>query len=268
MEAKKPPSAPPPAPFPGALAPQGAAGGLKTRQRLRATMIGLTAALVVLAAAAVALSLLFVRTFHQKQQLLRELQATHATFRELRDQKDVLMARLVAIQRRPGGPGGGADGVRASAPPEETAASSSAGSPIDAPVDAAQTAPAPTPPGLEVRDFSVTPEPGSRGLQVRFKLINTARSRAPVAGYSFVYLKPGGGDPDRWRVLPGTPLVADKPADVQQGQYFSIAHHISQTFRAEALDAPERYATATVAVFEKSGRVLLQRDFDLDLAPW
>lgn len=235
-------------------------------------MIGLTAALVVLAAAAVALSLLFVRTFHQKQQLLRELQATHATFRELRDQKDVLMARLVAIQRRPGGPGGGADGVRASAPPEETAASSSAGSQIEAPVDAAQTAPAPTtapmPPGLEVQDFSVTPEPGSRGLEVRFKLINTARSRAPVAGYSFVYLKPGGGDPDRWRVLPGTPLVADKPADVRQGQYFSIAHHISQTFRAEALDAPERYATATVAVFEKSGRVLLQRDFDLDLAPW
>lgn len=231
-------------------------------------MICLTAALVVLAAAAVALSLLFVRAFHQKQQLLRELQATHTTFRELRDQKDVLMARLVATQRRPGDLDGGADGAPASAPPEETAASSSAGSQIDAPVDAAQTAPAPTPPGLEVRDFSVTPEPGSRGLEVRFKLINTARSRAPVAGYSFVYLKPGGGDPDRWRVLPGTPLVADKPADVQQGQYFSIAHHISQTFRAEALDAPERYATATVAVFEKSGRVLLQRDFDLDLAPW
>lgn len=231
-------------------------------------MIGLTAALVVLAAAAVALSLLFVRTFHQKQQLLRELQATHATFRELRDQKDVLMARLVAIQSRPGDLAGGADGVRASAPPEETAASSAAGSQIDAPADGAQTAPAPTPPGLEVQDFSVTPEPGSRSLKIRFKLINTARSGPPVAGYSFVYLKPGGDDPERWRVLPNTPLVADKPADVQQGQYFSIAHHIFQTFRAEALDAPEGYATATVAVFEKSGRVLLERDFDLNLAPW
>jgi hypothetical protein len=236
-------------------------------------VIGLTAALVVLAAAAIVLSVLFVRTFHQKQQLLRELQATHATFRDLRDQKDVLMARLVAIQSRQGGLEGGADDARASAPPEKTAASSPATAQTDAPAVAAQTAPAPdtapTPSGLDVRDFSVTPQADSRGLEIRFKLINTGRSGVPVAGYSFVYLKPGGGvDSDRWRVLPDTPLVADKPVDVQQGQYFSIAHHIFQTFRADSVDVPERYATATVAVFEKSGRILVRRDFDLDLAAW
>jgi hypothetical protein len=234
-------------------------------------VIGLTVALVILAAAAVVLSVLFVRTFHQKQQLLRELQATHATFRDLRDQKDVLMARLVAIQSRPGGLDGSAEGARAGAPPEKTTASAPETAPTDAPGVAvpAVPAPAPAPPPLAVRDFSVTPEADSRGLKIRFKLMNTGGSGVPVAGYSFVFLKPGGGvAPDRWRVLPDTPLAADMPADVQQGQYFSIAHHIYQTFRVEGVDAPDRYTTATVAVFEKSGRILVRRDFDLNLAAW
>jgi hypothetical protein len=227
---------------------------------LRLAVLGLTIALVVLATGAVVLSVLFVRTFHQKQQLLGELQAARATFRDLRDQKDVLMARLVAIQGPPAGLEGAADGGRNLPAVEETTASSGETAP------AANTAPAP--PLLEVADFSVRAEPDSHALEIRFKIVNTGSRGGPVAGYSFVFLKPAGAGPELWRVLPAAALVDGKPDDVQQGQYFSIAHHIFQTFRAEAVDSPEGLATATVAVFEKNGRILLRRDFDLDLTAW
>ena len=235
-------------------------------------LLGLTAALVVLATVAVVLSVLFVRTVHQKQQLLGELQAARATFRDLRDQKDVLMAQLVAIQGPRAGIDGVAGGARDLPAAEETAVSSAQTTRADQPAADAQTVPAgvtpPPPPTLEVEDISVRTEADSRGLEIRFKIVNTGKSGGPVDGYSFVYLKPADAGADHWRVLPGAALVDGKPADVQQGQYFSIAHHIFQTFRAEAVEAPERLATATVAVFEKNGRVLLRRDFDLNLTPW
>ncbi len=243
----------PPPPTGGPSAPDGGPGRHPSWRRLRLAVLGLTIVLVVLATGAVVLSVLFVRTFHQKQQLLLELQTARATFRDLRDQKDVLMARLVAIQGLPAGLEGAADGGRDLPAAEET-------------TPAANTVT--SPPLLEVADFSVRSEPDSRALEIRFKIVNTGSSGGPVAGYSFVFLKPAGAGPEHWRVLPAAALVDGKPADAQQGQYFSIAHHIFQTFRAEAVAAPEGLATATVAVFEKNGRILLWRDFDLELTAW
>lgn len=273
MDVTPPPASPPPPPNRWAFAPDEGPNHSPAWRRWRLVLLGLTAALVVLATVAVVLAVLLVRSFHQKQQLLGELQAARVTFRDLRDQKDVLMARLVAIQGPQEVLEGAADGARDLPPAaEETAASSAEAAPAGQPAVAAQTAPAgitePPPPLLEVADFSVSPEADSRGLEIRFKIVNTGNSGGPVAGYSFVYLKPGEAGPERWRVLPAAALVDGKPADVKQGQYFSIAHHIYQTFRAEAVEAPEGLKTATVAVFEKNGRILLQRDFDLDLTAW
>lgn len=253
MDVTPPPASQPPPATRGPSAPDGGPGRHPSWRRLRLAVLGLTIALVVLATGAVVLSVLFVRTFHQKQQLLRELQAARATFRDLRDQKDVLMARLVAIQGLPAGLEGATDGGRDLPAAEET-------------TPAANTVI--SPPLLEVADFSVRSEPDSRALEIRFKIVNTGSSGGPVAGYSFVFLKPAGAGPELWRVLPAAALVDGKPADARQGQYFSIAHHIFQTFRAEAVAAPEGLATATVAVFEKNGRILLWRDFDLDLTAW
>lgn len=232
-------------------------------------VIGLTVAVVVLAAGAVALSILFVRTFHQKQALLQELQANRQTFRDLRDQKDVLMARLVALQ----GPSAVAESGAAPEPPEEAAEAPSESEEADMPGPDGEKHPASSAAvggqTLDVSEFSVKPLPESRGLKIRFKIRNKRKGGGATAGYTFVLLKPGGGvEADRWRVLPDTPLAGEKPAVVRKGQYFSISNYIFQTFRVDAVDAPERYATATVAVFDKEGRTLLSRDFELKLAAW
>ena len=71
---------------------------------------------------------------------------------------------------------------------------------------------------------------------------------------------------NEWLSLPGISLVGGKPTGSQQGNAFGISNFRIMKFRTSKPDSLEKYQTASVYVFAKTGELLLEQDFPLKLS--
>ena len=116
-----------------------------------------------------------------------------------------------------------------------------------------------------IEDFSVSAKSGSNSLRVQFKLKNTSLYSQHVSGHAIVVLKGEAIEQKEWLSLPEISLVEGKPTGSQQGKAFGISNFRIMKFRAGKPQFPEKYHTASVYVFAKTGELLLEQDFPLKI---
>ncbi|HUV51408.1 MAG TPA: hypothetical protein VMW78_10380 [Anaerolineae bacterium] len=114
-------------------------------------------------------------------------------------------------------------------------------------------------------DFSILFEPDTDVLNVQFKIINASQNDPPVSGHAFVILKQNKDDQSTWLTFPSVSLVSGKPANFKKGQYFSILRFKIIKFKAQNESDPKRFKTATVFVFATTGELLIEKSFPVEI---
>ena len=117
---------------------------------------------------------------------------------------------------------------------------------------------------VELGDLELEHTPDKKLLQARFRVKNTGPRSSPVAGRCVVVLKSNRLQPQAWLTLPKVTLVDGKP-DGQRGQEFKIANYIDVEIKFRGRIDPAPFKTATVYVFDPSARLILEKDFAIDL---
>jgi hypothetical protein len=217
----------------------------------------------------------------EKNQLEAQLKRVEEQNQELRDERDILMTRLVLAESR-------AEGAQESVPEKQadeeiSAADHQAAADVETadPIvmaetenerqNLASTQAESSPPnsGLSVaiENFKINTRSGSNSLRVQFKLKNTSPYSQHVSGHAIVVLKGEAVEQSDWLALPDISLVDGKPKGNQQGNAFGISNFRIMKFRTKKPSSPEKFQTASIYVFTKTGEVLLEQDFPVELLP-
>jgi len=118
---------------------------------------------------------------------------------------------------------------------------------------------------IEAENLIITHESNTKTLRVRFDLRNIDPNLNPVSGRTVVILKTGDQNYNNWLTLPFVPLVSGKPASTTTGRTFLISRFKTVKFSIAGQTNPNRYTNATVFVFSKAGEQLLEKDFKVDV---
>jgi hypothetical protein len=204
-------------------------------------------------------------------------------------EKEALSARLVIAESRTGGgsanvepkltekqaaPSGKADGsiagtvpAPAPAPDPIAAVQPAAEQAVDTPDVPEEPAASNIPPEevkVAVEGLKVFRKAGRNRMEVKFTLKNIDDGSEPISGYSFVVLKDEGKDPGNWFVFPRVDMASGKPAQIKGGRYFQISRFKTITFDTKEKVTPEQFKAATIMIYNKTGELMLEKDFSLN----
>jgi len=121
---------------------------------------------------------------------------------------------------------------------------------------------------VALENFKVSRESGDKNLNAQFKIKNTSKGPAPqrVAGRIVVVLKGDDLQVDQWLVMPAVGLAGDKPSG-KRGKSFSIQRFYTMNLTSIAPNYSDQFQFAVVYVFGKSGELLLEQEFSVELPP-
>ena len=215
----------------------------------------------------------------EKNQLESHLKNIEEQNQELRHERDILLTRLVVAESRvPGNQNSAPDNQTAEESPERTEPDTNYAE-QSAPLVMATPKPEgqnqtevqsnSDPPGsglsVAIDNFKLSVRPDNNSLRVQFKLKNTSPHSQHVSGHAIVVLRGEDIQQNQWVALPRISLVGGKPTGSQQGNAFGISNFRIMRFTASRPDSPEKFQTASVYVFTKTGELLLEQDFPANL---
>ena len=237
---------------------------------------------VVIVTVSVSYLLIIAKSLSKENEGLRSaLDASKKQVAALREEKDILMVRLVlaesGVEDKLAGTGEEQTGETSGGLPDKSASVETMPDPAD--VDKTvlltgekqleeETALA-IPAKLSeasIEDFVVLFEPGSNILKAQFKIINTSSNSQPLSGHAFVILKDDDVDESRWLIFPRVALASGKPSLYKRGQYFSIYRFKTVKFKARDETEPKRFKNAIVLVYSVKGDLLLEKSYPVKIA--
>ncbi|UCE54239.1 MAG: hypothetical protein JSV31_02000 [Desulfobacterales bacterium] len=225
--------------------------------------------------------------YYHNQNIIKKNQKLHSSLdmvqkrlKALRHEKDILMARLVLAESRVKESLEERTEKQPQKPPEPLILKKSPedAGPAEAEVKkkilAVET---PTEPKVEseppkpnlsvdVADFNITPQADTKNLKIQFKVKNTSPNSQRVSGHTMVVLKGDTLQPKKWLAVPQMPLVDGKPTGKQRGHGFAINYFRTMRFTTGVPPSPDQFKTATVYVFTRTGDLLLEKNFPLDIS--
>lgn len=253
-------------------------GEIITINRLKGLMIALAVVAVTMFVAAA----FFFYTNRQlvvaNTTLQTALEQMKSRLISLKNDRDICMARLVAVEFRRGGPheakGEKTVPVKPSRSDEddrpleetdtagqthgESVAVTDGSAPLEDHYDAAE------PSGLEVENIALTYDASIQMLKMRYRVKITDHLIEHITGRTIAILKPGAGERINWLTLPEMPLdPAGRPVHWQKGQLFSISHFRDIVFEAKSQQLATAFTLATILVFSETGNLLLEKDVPL-----
>lgn len=238
----------------------GSQGKIVSWGNAKGLVIALALVLCVGFGASAILSSLYSGVISKNAKLRGEVDATQAKITPLRSERDILMAQLSVAeaiievlrserQRRVGKspdalmePGRGTEGRSGEIAQLDTD----------------------TPTATAIEEFKLFYDPDTSDLEIEFRLVNILESHEPVSGFIFVILeRDEGADPPL--TLPAVNLESGRPADIDRGRYFIISNFNIIRFATTVQSSPEGYQSATVFVYEKTGKLLLEKVFPVKI---
>ena len=256
----------------------GAHGETITINRIKGLMI----ALAVMAATMLVAAAFF---FYANRQLVvanttlnSALEQMKSRLISLKNNRDLCMARLVAVESRIEGPheakGEKTVPAEPSRPGEddrplketETAGQTHGESvaAIDGSAPSKDLSVAAKPSGLDVENITLTYDASIQTLKMRYRIKITDHLIEHITGRTIAILKPGAGERINWLTLPEMPLdPAGRPVHWQKGQLFSISHFRDIVFEAKSQRLATAFALATIWVFSETGDLLVEKDVPL-----
>jgi hypothetical protein len=176
----------------------------------------------------------------------------------LRDEKDILTARLVVAESRveevfsEKGKGSGENATKPASDKKQAA-------------EAPRRDRSPQmPPSVTAQKFIVYHEPDVNLLRVEYRIVNTGSKEQPVSGRTVVILKDGSEEQKNWLILPAVRLASGRPVG-DRGRSFSIYNYRTMRFRVNDEVGPDRYKTATIYVFTTDGSLMFEKEFSVGL---
>ena len=214
---------------------------------------------------------------HEKNQLESQLKKLEEQNRELRHEKDILLTRLVVTESRTLKKQGSAPEIQSDEEFPDLAAldtnyaeqsvpsamtTTEVQNQIKAQPDSDSTGS-----GLSVaiENFKLSVKSANNSLRVQFKLKNTTPDSRHVSGHAIVVLKGEEIEQNQWVSLPGISLIEGKPTGRQRGYALGIRNFKIMRFTASKPHSSEKFQTASVYVFAKTGELLLEQDFPVEL---
>jgi hypothetical protein len=258
-------------------------GNVITLKHFKAIVIG-TGSLFFLAVAFAAV------LFFQNQEALNKNKGLQKRFADsekqiekLRHEKEILMARLVRAETKTKENVAGerqipqkAKIAQPTATAPQVASKSKSVKAVDTKSAVQQTAlperaPAETDEAepvisVAVENFKVSRESDNKDIDVQFKIKKTSTAPQKVAGRIVVVLKGDDLQVDQWLVMPAVGLAGGKPSG-KRGKSFSIQRFHTMNFTSKAPNYSDQFQTAAVYVFTKTGELLLEQDFSVNLPP-
>jgi hypothetical protein len=221
----------------------------------------------------------------QNNDLLKSFTDSRKQIEKLRHEKEILMARLVRAEAKTKENVAGERQIpqktkvaQATAPSPQVASKSKPVKTVEKKSAVPQAAPPEPAPAetdeaepvisVALENFKVSRESGNKNLNAQFKIKNTSTGTAPqrVAGRIVVVLKGDDLQVDQWLVLPAVGLAGDKPSG-KRGKSFSIQRFLTMNLTSKAPNYLDQFQTAVVYVFAKTGELLLEQDFSVNLPP-
>jgi hypothetical protein len=217
------------------------------------TLVITTVSVLVLAVAASALlGFLYKNSIKSNKNLLVDLKNLKHKIISLEHEKDILMARLILTESR----------VEESMPKTDDTITFDKTAAKDSNIDKNLLQPE-IPLSVSANDLIVFHQPDLNMLRVQYMLRNTGSKAHAIAGRSVVILKnKGDDDQNKWLILPHVPLVSGKPSG-KKGRNFSIFNLKTMKFRANDQTGPGQFNSATVYIYSRTGKLLLEKDFPI-----
>ena len=213
-----------------------------------------------------------------KHDLQAELKKLNLGIGSLRHDKDILMTRLVLAESRVQESFGGtsekssekkvSDQKKNDSTREDTTkqlAAKQVASPAPRQIKPEPNS-TPSESGLSVaiENFKISNRSADNRLRVQFKIKNTSPNSRRVSGHAIVVLK---GNHPNWLPIPRMLLVDGRPTGLQRGHSFGINYFKTIRLTTRSPEFPEKYQTAAVYVFTRSGELLLEKGFPVKLPP-
>jgi hypothetical protein len=117
---------------------------------------------------------------------------------------------------------------------------------------------------VAIEQLNVINQTDDQRLKVIFKIKNTSPNSQKVSGHVFVVLQ---GEQANWLPIPWTSLVDGRPTGKQRGHSFGINYFKTMRLSARSPKFPEKFETASVYVFTRQGKLLLEKEYPVKLSP-
>lgn len=240
-------------------------------RRFKEVVIAVIAITFLSLAAMAVLVVLYSQQGNTVDRLQSELNKVRLQAAQLKDEKDVLHAKLV-IKEINAAPETQPDDKK-----EKVAAPSAAGSASESSSDqeslsdqdATETekpSPAVVNWQADIRQFEVDYDYRREILQSRFRIYNTSSPKQTLSGRIVLVFKNSDDPPIKWLAVPNVPLKDGRPVG-KAGQAFSVRNFRTMTFKAFKPRRPITYNLVTVFVYTADGELLLSRDMGFTLPP-
>ncbi|MEE8398810.1 MAG: hypothetical protein V3S89_07380 [Desulfobacterales bacterium] len=227
---------------------------------VKGTMLAMIILLVGIIGTAAGFYFLHNRSEVRNSELQKALMNSEQRMMPLRNEKDVLMARLVVaearietLQSRNMSPKG-ADSKKVPSrqqPPDKMARE------VPAQPESIRT--------VAIEKFKVFYDPGASNMETEFRLTNILGTEEPVSGFIFVVFRKTEAFDDGTMVQPAVNLISGKPADIRRGRYFLISRFNVIRFKTTMESSPEDFQYATVLVYARSGELMLSEEFPFQI---
>jgi hypothetical protein len=231
----------------------------------------------------------------QNAGLETELEEVRQSIRRLKDEKDLLMAKVVILETHNQKsapvpkPAKAVQGSTATKPVTESKSSGKTQTTPDKPAKApapavkpqrAQSSPSPsvTPPAIAapkapaiptasvaVSAFIADHRPRNNALSARFKIKNTGPRGQRVAGRCVLVLKNAVKSDMEWVSVPHVSLISGRP-NGKQGRAFKIANFMTLKMQTERVPDNFAFETGTLYVFDNAGKQLLEKEVPVQLS--
>lgn len=265
----------------------GGHGNVITLKHFKAVVIGIGSLFFCAVIFATAILFQHKGTLKQNKDLRKRFTESEKQIEKLRHEKEILMARLVRAEAKTKDnltespqitqkmmdpqPAAPLPQVVLNPKPEpakaveEKAPVPQAALPTPAPRETEETEPDIS---VALENFKVWRETGDKNLNAEFKIKNTSQGTEPlrVTGRVVIVLKGDDLRTAQWLVMPAVGLAGDKPSG-KRGKSFSILRFRTMNFTSEAPSYSDQFETAVVYVFTKTGELLLEQDFSVNLPP-
>ncbi len=117
---------------------------------------------------------------------------------------------------------------------------------------------------VDIQGFQVTYDPMEQILKATFRVVNSSRPKVSVYGKAVVVFKATGTPPIKWLACPRVKLIDGSP-NGRRGKSFRINNFKHMAFIAPRVPMPVPYDMASVYVFDRKGGLLMHQEFEFSL---
>ena len=246
-------------------------------RRFKGIAISVVGGLVLAVLVIIGLSIAYMLQANTIDELKTSIEESTRQIAKLRDEKDLLLAKLVVNnkatvkekQSEPPTSDSTAQKEDKNTAPEvpkpENQTVEAAPKPSPEPQPAPEKKPAqPVQLNADIRHFEIKYQSQQNLLRCDFRIYNTSKPKSALAGRSVVVFKNMDEPPIKWLAVPRVQL-ADGVPNGKHGKSFKINNYRTMTFKAFGLKPPVRFNAASIYVYTSEGRLLLNREIPINI---